>query len=51
MSVHWRGLCYKVKNVECRVPTVTKWNKKQPMLILKGQASNVVFEDDRAIIT
>jgi len=51
MSVHWKGQCYKVKNVECNVPTETKWNKRQPMLILKGKASDIVFEgEDRAII-
>jgi hypothetical protein len=50
MSVHFRGKCYKVDDIECRVGCETKWNKTQPNLVLRGWASEVIIEDNRAII-
>lgn len=43
MSVHFRGTCYIVNNVECRVPCETKWNKRQPRLVMRGMASDVTI--------
>jgi hypothetical protein len=51
MSVHWKGQCYKVQNVDCKVPVETAWRKSMPKLVLKGWAKEVIFEDERAIIT
>lgn len=41
MSVHFEGVCYPVSNVECRVPCETKWNKRQPYLVMRGWARSV----------
>jgi len=52
MSVHWKGLCIKTDNIDCRVPCETKWNKRQPYLTMQGFASSVRQEDkDGKIIT
>jgi hypothetical protein len=51
MSVHWKGQCYRVEQVECNVPTETKRNKRQPRLVIQGFAKEVTFEEGKAIIT
>lgn len=52
MSVHFKGKCYKTKNVICKgVETETKWNEKsQPNLVVQGFASKLDIRDDRIII-
>jgi hypothetical protein len=50
MSIHFRGSCCVVNNVICKVECETKWNKRQPRLVMQGFASNVNFENDTAII-
>lgn len=55
MTVHWQGQCLIVNDVDCRVPAQTKWNKRQPMLVMRGYARQVdiVLEQDmrtRAVI-
>lgn len=50
MSIHWRGSCTVVRDVQCNVPCETKFNKRQPFLVMQGFASNVVFKKDLAII-
>lgn len=50
MSVHFKNKCYVVQNVDCQVPVETKWNARQPNLIMRGYASEVTFEGDKAII-
>jgi hypothetical protein len=51
MSVHFRNSCIVVDNVDCRVPCETKWNKRQPQLVMQGWAKNVQIIDNKAIIT
>lgn len=51
MSVHFDGQCIPVKNVRCNVPCETKWNARQPRLVMRGKASSVVVENDTAIIS
>lgn len=41
MSVHFKGKCMKADNVECNVPSETKWNKTQPNLVVQGFATSV----------
>jgi hypothetical protein len=41
MSVHWQGQCLIVNDVDCRVRAKTKWNKRQPMLVMQGYARQV----------
>lgn len=50
MSVHFNGQCHRVDNVECKVPVETKWNKRQPMLVMRGFAKEVIIEDGKAVI-
>jgi hypothetical protein len=50
MSVHWRGTCHVVDNVKCDVPCETKWNKRQPYLVMRGFASGVTIRDSEAHI-
>lgn len=45
MSVHFRGSCYKTSNVICNVPSETKWNKRQPNLVVQGWAHSIKFDD------
>lgn len=50
MTVHFRGQCIPVHDVECRVKCETKRNKTQPLLVLQGYCSDVLVEDEKAII-
>lgn len=50
MSVHFKGKCYRVGDVKCFVPTETKWNNRQPKLVIRGFCSNLKFEDNVAYI-
>ena len=51
MSVHFRGKCMRVDNVDCKVPCETKWNKRQPQLVMRGWAKSVEIRDGTAVIT
>lgn len=42
MSVHYRGTCYLTEHVRCRVPCSTKWNEKQPRVVMQGYAQGIV---------
>lgn len=46
MSIHWKGQCYKVDNINCTVSVETKWSKSQPNLILQGFATKVLIKPD-----
>ena len=50
MSVHFKGACMKAKNVICEVPCETKWNERQPRLIMRGFAHEVIKKDDGTVI-
>lgn len=50
MTVHFKGQCIPVIDVECNVPCETKRNKVQPKLVLRGYASEVKVENNKAII-
>lgn len=50
MSVHFRGTCYRSKNVVCNVPTETKWNKTQPNLVMRGFASEITITEENITI-
>lgn len=51
MSVHFKGSCNQVNFIECNVPCETKYNKRQPFLVMQGWATDVTFINDKAIIT
>ncbi len=50
MTVHFRGKCLQVDDVECNVPCSTKWNKVMPKLVMQGWASSVKVLKGKAII-
>ena len=51
MSIHFRGNCYRVKDVECEVQCETKWNDhKQPHLVMQGWCSEVIIDKNKGII-
>jgi hypothetical protein len=50
MTVHFKGKCIPVYDVECRVKCETKRNKNQPRLVISGYCSDVLVEDEKAII-
>lgn len=41
MIVRWKGRNRKVQHIECYVPCATKWNKKQPKLVMEGLCSRI----------
>ena len=51
MSVHFKKSCTTVDNVECNVPCETKWNKGQPMLVMRGFAKHIEIKNNKAVIS
>jgi hypothetical protein len=45
MSVHFRNSCFVVDNIECRAECETKWNPRQPQLVMRGYASKIEIKD------
>ncbi len=45
MSLHFKKQCYFVKDIICKVPTNTKWNSRQPLIVMEGTASKVIIND------
>jgi hypothetical protein len=50
MSIHFRGKCTAVNDIDCRVPCETKWKLTQPNLVMQGFATEVNIQDKKAII-
>ena len=50
MSVHFRGQCSVVDNVVCDVACETKWNSRQPRLVMQGFAESVDIVNGTAYI-
>jgi hypothetical protein len=44
MTVHFMGTCYIVQNVVCRVPCETKWQARQPRLVMRGFAHTLAID-------
>lgn len=52
MSVHFINTCHIVDDVACFVPAFSKWNKRQPRIVMQGWAGKVIITKDKtAIIT
>ncbi len=49
-SVHWNNACYIVENIDCRVPVLSKTNKRQPFATMKGKG-RVKVNNKTAVIT
>ncbi len=50
MTIHFRGKCYPCQNIRCVVPCNTKWNKKQPKLVMQGFCYHVFVSKDLGMI-
>lgn len=50
MTVHFRDSCTLTQNVICQVPCETKWNKRQPNLVMKGKCKEIEIQKDQIII-
>ena len=55
LTLHYKGKCIPVDDLVCDVKTESKWNKRQPLVVMQGFAKNVKLEttDERvkAIVT
>ena len=49
-SVHFAGECHVVAHVECRVPTRTKANARQPRGVVRGHCRVVTVKSGVATI-
>lgn len=49
LTVHYRGQCYFVNEIECNVPIVTKSRKSQPRCVMCGKGI-LKFVDNKVII-
>jgi len=50
MSVHFKNKCSVVDEIKCDVPCETKWNNRQPKLVMRGFCSEVSIKDNIAYI-
>ena len=50
MSVHFKDKCYTATNVICNVACETKWNQKQPNLVMRGFATEIIITDNTITI-
>jgi len=50
MSVHFRGKCHIVDHVICEPECETHWRNSQPRLVMRGWASNVIVNNNQAVI-
>lgn len=50
LSVHFRGKCIPCDNVDCRVPCKSKWNKRQPFLVMQGFCSDIELNNGTMLI-
>jgi len=50
MTVHFKNTCLSCKNVVCKTECSTKWNSRQPRLVMQGFAKKVTVENDIAYI-
>lgn len=46
MTVHYKGACHIVDHIICDVSTHTHHNKRQPHVVLKGKAHDILFIED-----
>jgi hypothetical protein len=44
MTIHFRNKCELVDDIKCFVPCNTKWNKRQPYLVMQGFAKNLTIK-------
>jgi len=50
MSIHFRNKCYIVDNITCKVECETKWSKTQPNIVMRGFCTEIIIDNNSAII-
>jgi len=53
-TVHFRGVCYVVREIDCRVPMKSEWKpekKTNPRAFFTAQASSLMLADGVATLT
>lgn len=43
ISIHIDKTCWIVGNIQCKVPTTGKINKRQPFFVMKGKCDNFII--------
>ena len=51
LSIHFRNKCYRVNDIICKVPVESKWNKRQPKLVMRGFATKLEIKNDIGVIS
>lgn len=52
-TVHYRGACYIVAEIQCRVPTVSEWKpdkKSNPRAFFTAQVANITITPENVAI-
>lgn len=44
LTIHWQNACHSVNHIVCEPSTETHTQKRQPHCIIRGFATNVIFE-------
>jgi hypothetical protein len=44
LTIHWQNACHSVNEIKCDPSIETHTQKRQPHCILRGFATNVIFE-------
>lgn len=50
LSLHYKNTCHIVDKIICNVPTHSHNNKRQPKIVIKGNANKVIIENNVAKI-
>lgn len=50
LSIHWRGACHIVKEIDCAVPIRSRNRKVQPHCVMAGKCKDILVYDGVAII-
>jgi hypothetical protein len=50
-TIHYQNQCVPIKGFDCLVATHDRKRKKQPLAVVWGDASSIVIQNNRAIIT
>ena len=51
ITVHYKGACHIVDNLDCKVPTAGHLRNSQPRFVIKGNCKEIKFENNKALIT
>lgn len=43
LTFHWKGICYPVNKITCKVPIISRDRKQQPYCVMAGKAHKVSF--------